>query len=236
MVKEQNIALNPAKISGICGRLMCCMSFEHKVYKNLWAGLPGPGSKLKTPKGNYVVAAMDIARETVRCHKPGGGDIAVPIKMFQEFRDAVTRGEEWELPEAAREAEKECSLSKKRDCQCRGRKDFRVVVTADGTENENAPPQRISEVIPQKEASSGDPEQGKGLNQRRGRRGGRRRRQETLSDNVQAEARERPHRASKPQEKTHEAGIGASVQSERPRRPRRRRRGPKPGQSPASNS
>ena len=42
MVKEQNIALNPAKISGICGRLMCCMSFEHKVYKDLWAGLPGP--------------------------------------------------------------------------------------------------------------------------------------------------------------------------------------------------
>jgi hypothetical protein len=77
MVKEQNIALNPAKISGICGRLMCCMSFEHKTYKSLWAGLPGPGSKIKTPGGNYIVVAVDVARE------------------------AVTRGEEWEVPEDA---------------------------------------------------------------------------------------------------------------------------------------
>jgi cell fate regulator YaaT (PSP1 superfamily) len=101
MVKEQNIALNPAKISGICGRLMCCMSFEHKTYKNLWAGLPGPGSKIKTPAGNYIVLAIDVAREAVRCHRPAGGDLLVPISLFAEFREAVTRGEEWEVPEDA---------------------------------------------------------------------------------------------------------------------------------------
>jgi cell fate regulator YaaT (PSP1 superfamily) len=99
MVKEQNIALNPAKISGICGRLMCCMSFEHRVYKDLWAGLPGPGSKIKTPLGNYIVISMDISKEAVRCHKPSGGDVAVPIEMFTEFKDAVMSGKEWEAPE-----------------------------------------------------------------------------------------------------------------------------------------
>lgn len=100
-VKEQNIALNPAKISGICGRLMCCMSFEHKTYKDMWNGLPGPGSKIKTPNGNYIVVAVDLAREGVRCHKPTGGDIIVPLPLFTDFRDAVMRGEEWEVPEDA---------------------------------------------------------------------------------------------------------------------------------------
>jgi len=225
MVKEQNIALNPAKISGICGRLMCCMSFEHKVYKSLWAGLPGPGTKIKTPKGNYVVAAMDIARESVRCHKPGGGDIAVPIGMFQDFRDKVTVGEEWELPEAAREAEKECLSRKKYDISCHGRIDFRAAETSGEAEDKAAPPQ----------TTPGEPEQGKKESHRRGRRGGRRRRQETLADNARTEAKERPHRL-KPQEKPNEAGIGTSVQSERLRRPRRRRRGPKSGNNPASDS
>lgn len=101
MVKEQNIALNPAKISGICGRLMCCMAFEHKTYKDLWTGIPGPGSKIRSPLGNYVVMSMDIAREAVRCHKPEGGDLLVPIDLFEEFRTAVMNGEEWTLPEDA---------------------------------------------------------------------------------------------------------------------------------------
>ena len=98
MVKEQNIALNPSKISGICGRLMCCMSFEHKVYREMWTGLPGPGSKIKTPVGNYVVLSLDIAKNAVRCHKPSGGDISVPKELFGEFRQTVMDGGEWTPP------------------------------------------------------------------------------------------------------------------------------------------
>ena len=117
MVKEQNIALNPAKISGICGRLMCCMSFEHKVYKDLWAGLPNPGSKIKTPQGNYIVLSMDVAREALRCHKPTGGDIVVPISVFADFKQAVMNGEEWEVPEEAIPA---FDLRKRSSCEsCR---------------------------------------------------------------------------------------------------------------------
>jgi cell fate regulator YaaT (PSP1 superfamily) len=123
MVKEQNIALNPAKISGICGRLMCCMSFEHKVYKDLWAGLPGPGSKIKTPNGSYVVVAMDISRESVRCHKPTGGDVSVPIAMFQDFRAAIMGGGEWEPPRDENEAERERPRGKY-GCACRRNIEF----------------------------------------------------------------------------------------------------------------
>jgi cell fate regulator YaaT (PSP1 superfamily) len=124
MVKEQNIALNPAKISGICGRLMCCMSFEHKVYKNLWAGLPGPGSKIKTPNGSYVVVARDIGRESVRCHKPTGGDVSVPIAMFQDFRAAITVGNEWEPPRDENEPEMERPSRGKYGCSCRRNIEF----------------------------------------------------------------------------------------------------------------
>ncbi|MCL2684341.1 MAG: hypothetical protein FWE55_03770 [Synergistaceae bacterium] len=224
MVKEQNIALNPSKISGICGRLMCCMSFEHKVYKNLWTGLPGPGSKIKTPNGNYVIAAMDIGRETVRCHKPGGGDLAVPIKMFTEFRDTVMKGDEWEFSDTTREEENECSLRRKYDCSYRRKMD-RVAGAADGEESGEGTPQRASGEVLNMNSSSGDTEQGRRQSHRRGRRGGRRRRQEALPDNVQKEARERTNRP-RLQDKPHEAGD-IPAQSERPRRSRRRYRGPK---------
>ena len=222
MVKEQNIALNPAKISGICGRLMCCMSFEHKVYKNLWAGLPGPGAKIKTPNGNYVVTAMDIAREAVRCHKPGGGDIAVPVKMFQDFRDAVAGGGEWELPEAEREAENERLSRRKHESPYDRRMGFRDSAAAGMAEADSAPPQKVSEQITHKDAPSGGPEQGKSQSHRRGRRGGRRRRQETLPGSAQGDAKEHPQRP-RPQEKSHDANAAPPAHGERPRKSRRRR-------------
>jgi cell fate regulator YaaT (PSP1 superfamily) len=119
MVKEQNIALNPSKISGICGRLMCCMSFEHKVYKEMWNGLPAPGSKIKTPNGNYVVQSLDIANNAVRCHKPSGGDIAVPKDLFPNFRQTVMSGEEWEVqaevPAKADSCGRSCVSCRSRD-------------------------------------------------------------------------------------------------------------------------
>jgi hypothetical protein len=75
------------------------MSFEHKVYKELWTGLPGPGSKIKTPEGNYIVLSMDVANEAIRCHKPSGGDVVVPITSFGEFKQTVASGGQWEPQE-----------------------------------------------------------------------------------------------------------------------------------------
>ncbi|MFA5339825.1 MAG: stage 0 sporulation family protein [Candidatus Omnitrophota bacterium] len=46
MAKEQNLPLNPAKISGVCGRLMCCLGYEHKLYVELLKGLPKEGEKV----------------------------------------------------------------------------------------------------------------------------------------------------------------------------------------------
>ncbi len=95
MVKEQNLALNPAKISGICGRLMCCMCYEHNVYRDLWEKLPNPGTKIKTPNGNVVVSGVEIHTNNVRCYIPSRGEIRIPIDRFEEFKETVVSGKDW---------------------------------------------------------------------------------------------------------------------------------------------
>lgn len=101
MVKEQNLALNPAKISGICGRLMCCMCYEYDVYHEAWEGFPNPGSKIKTPSGSIIVSGIDLPAKSLKCFIPGKGEIKVPKEKFEEFKATVTAGEEWIVPEEA---------------------------------------------------------------------------------------------------------------------------------------
>ena len=95
MVKEQNLALNPTKISGICGRLMCCMAYEHPLYSALWRSLPSPGSKIKTENGNYVLESVDLGAESVRVRFPSGRVVPVSIAEFADFKDAVLQGRDW---------------------------------------------------------------------------------------------------------------------------------------------
>ena len=95
IVKEQRSALNPSKISGLCGRLMCCMSYEKEFYSELWAKLPGPGAKIKTEQGYYVLESLDIGHEHVNVRFPSGRLVPVLISEFPDFRDTVLRGEEW---------------------------------------------------------------------------------------------------------------------------------------------
>lgn len=51
MAKEQDLSLNPTKISGICGRLMCCLKYEHETYEGIIDKLPEIGARVKTPRG-----------------------------------------------------------------------------------------------------------------------------------------------------------------------------------------
>jgi len=98
MVKEQNLALNPTKISGLCGRLMCCMSFEHNMYEEIWKNLPNPGSKLKTPNGNYIVDGIDLKCKSVFVRYPEGKEVSIPLTDFEKFKHTVTSGEVWNAP------------------------------------------------------------------------------------------------------------------------------------------
>ena len=66
MAKVQNLPLNPTKISGICGRLMCCLKYENDIYNELKKGMPNVGERVKTPDGIGVVTDINILENLVR--------------------------------------------------------------------------------------------------------------------------------------------------------------------------
>lgn len=66
MAKVQNLSLNPSKISGICGRLMCCLKYENDIYLELRRGMPEVGENIRTPKGIGKVAEANIFENIIR--------------------------------------------------------------------------------------------------------------------------------------------------------------------------
>ena len=66
MAKEQNISLNPSKISGNCGRLMCCLNYEQEVYEEKLSRLPNLGAIVKTPDGQGEVEGIETLKEIVK--------------------------------------------------------------------------------------------------------------------------------------------------------------------------
>lgn len=67
MAKEQNLSLNPTKISGTCGRLMCCLKNEAETYEYLNKGMPGKGDQVTTPDGRHgEVQSVNILRQLVK--------------------------------------------------------------------------------------------------------------------------------------------------------------------------
>lgn len=66
MAKEQNLSLNPTKISGICGRLMCCLNYEQETYEETRKKLPKVGSIVKTIDGEGEVISNSVIKESVK--------------------------------------------------------------------------------------------------------------------------------------------------------------------------
>ena len=75
MAKEQSISLNPSKISGNCGRLMCCLKYEQEVYEEKLKGLPRVGAIVKTQDGTGEVASVEILKEMIRVKYQDGDDV-----------------------------------------------------------------------------------------------------------------------------------------------------------------
>ena len=66
MAKEQNLSLNPTKISGICGRLMCCLKYEEEVYEELNKNLPDVGDMITTPDGTGEILSVNVLMQNVK--------------------------------------------------------------------------------------------------------------------------------------------------------------------------
>ena len=65
MAREQNLALNPSRLAGMCGRLKCCLHFEYATYIELKRGLPSVGKTVESVNGNGTVVAVDLLKQTV---------------------------------------------------------------------------------------------------------------------------------------------------------------------------
>ena len=120
MAKEQNLSLNPAKISGQCGRLMCCLNYEQENYDQIHKRLPRVGKDIVTPDGVGVITEINVIREQVKVRirreddsfdvveyaiddvrRPGPGDAAAvrEAPRTQERRPRRPQPQEGEIPE-----------------------------------------------------------------------------------------------------------------------------------------
>lgn len=80
MAKEQNLSLNPSKISGMCGRLMCCLNYEHAYYENAKKDLPKIGKSVSTSQGRGKVIRQNILKRTLTISLESGEEIEVSFK------------------------------------------------------------------------------------------------------------------------------------------------------------
>jgi cell fate regulator YaaT (PSP1 superfamily) len=88
MAKEQNLPLNPAKISGACNRLLCCLNYEYKTYKTTRKAMPKMGRKIIFNGQTYKVRQHNVLKETIVVTAEDGEEITL---NKEEWKSAVTQ-------------------------------------------------------------------------------------------------------------------------------------------------
>ncbi|THB81057.1 MAG: stage 0 sporulation protein [Desulfobacteraceae bacterium] len=83
MAKEQGLSLNPTKISGVCGRLMCCLTFENETYKSLKKSLPKLGKIVSCPKGKGKVIRQNILKQSITLRLEDNTETEADIKEIK---------------------------------------------------------------------------------------------------------------------------------------------------------
>lgn len=92
MAKDQNLSLNPNKITGYCGRLMCCLKYEEEVYREKLSRLPKTGSIVKTEDGEGEVVNLEVLKEGIRVKYREGNEFffknhkAEEVKIIKESK------------------------------------------------------------------------------------------------------------------------------------------------------
>ena len=83
MAKEQGLSLNPVKISGTCGRLMCCLKFEQEAYEHLLRTTPKVGAIVETKEGRGTVAEVNLLTGMLKIRLDRNPD-AIPTAMHRK--------------------------------------------------------------------------------------------------------------------------------------------------------
>ena len=116
MAKEQNISLNPSKISGNCGRLMCCLKYEQEVYEEKLKKLPNVGAIVKTHDGQGEVEGIEPLKEIVKVKLKDGEILKIKrydIKEIKVIKDIVKEQTDNEEKEYQKELKELENLEKK---------------------------------------------------------------------------------------------------------------------------
>lgn len=87
MAKNQNLSLNPVNISGLCGKLLCCIKYENETYKEHRRLLPKQGSFIKTKLGRARVLAVNIIAKTVRANTQEDGVVTFTLDEIIEIEE-----------------------------------------------------------------------------------------------------------------------------------------------------
>jgi cell fate regulator YaaT (PSP1 superfamily) len=102
MAKEQGLSLNPTKISGSCGRLMCCLKYEQDAYESLLKITPKVGAIVSTKEGKGVVTESNLLTGALKVRldkSPDSPSISVQVKDVKVIKDSQIRIEKHEEEE-----------------------------------------------------------------------------------------------------------------------------------------
>ena len=94
MAKEQDLPLNPSKLSGACGRLLCCLTYEYGQYRDIKGSLPKVGARISTPTGEAKVLRINVPKETITLLMGEGGPVEVPLTQFRLMYGTAIRPSE----------------------------------------------------------------------------------------------------------------------------------------------
>jgi cell fate regulator YaaT (PSP1 superfamily) len=185
IAKDQRLSLNPAQISGPCGRLLCCLRYEHEFYVQSRKRFPKEGKVLRTSKGAEKVYSVDIFRDRVSLRGEDGSWRTVALlDLKQEIEQtALTPAPEAGDAAAPRIPAPDRRTQPRQARENRGREDRRAAPRHDRREEPRPETRNASEPLPEPEppvaAASAPQDAEPGLQatgkRRRGRRGGRRR-------------------------------------------------------------
>jgi len=95
MAKEQDLPLNPSKLSGACGRLLCCLTYEYDQYREIKGGLPKVGARISTPSGEARVLNINVPKSTISLTLGAISDrVEMPLDQFRLMYGTAVRPSE----------------------------------------------------------------------------------------------------------------------------------------------
>lgn len=118
MAKEQNLSLNPTKISGVCGRLMCCLKYEEDDYEQTRKRMPKVGKEVITPDGKGYVTDLNIVKEMVKVRISKGDEFEINEYRLEDIqRIGFISNEKTENSDMENISENETDISERQDTE-----------------------------------------------------------------------------------------------------------------------